>query len=395
MLIHASNYGRHEAREIRRGLELFGMVDEPVSEQIERVGILPGVPASDVDGDPLLEEPGPRTVLQRPVVPRLAQRILGKQGLRAELQAAHRTHRGADAAVVPGADDKVVPGLGRLVAVPHMHAVVLERPALVAVVVPGDGEDGDVHRRELGGSGHRSLPVPVGRGVLQPRLKTRGAVAYDLVEFGEGAMVDVSLREGRCPHLHVPENGGLGRVAAGEGQPGHVVGNEDVVHEGEVRAQIGRGRRHDRGQGGRKLLRCRPLVPSTVRRPVHPHPAVRPRLRRQPLDNVVAVLVFVPEGFELSLRVPAPAHINGRKDVSPAGVVAGLAVVHIADVRGEAQDDRQRLFLIGRAIDGAVEVDAVPYRDLDAPFHLHVGALTRRGGRSKHEGHGERGDTHG
>ena len=52
--------------------------------------------------------------------------------------------------MVPGADDKVVPGLGRLVAVPHMHAVVLKRPALVAVVVPGDGEDGDIHRRELG-----------------------------------------------------------------------------------------------------------------------------------------------------------------------------------------------------------------------------------------------------
>ena len=366
------------------GVEIVGEL--VVRDFFQRVGVLPGVAAGDVDGHALFQEPGAGAVLQRPVVPRLAQGVLGDEGVGAELEAADLVHRSADAAVVPGADHEVVHGLGRLVAVAHVHAVVLKRAALVAVVVAGDGQDGDVHRRELLGGWGRGQPVLVRCGVLHPGLEARGQVTDDPVEFGEGTVVEVALGEGIVPQLRVAEDRALRRVAAGEGQPGHVVGDEHVVHEGEIGPQIGRGRGHDRFQAGRQLLRGRPLVPPAVRGAVHGHLAVRPRLRRQPFDDVVAVLVRIVEGLEFALGVAAPANVHGGEDIPPLRVVAGLAVVDVADVGGEAEDDGARFRLVGRAVDGTVEVGAVPHGDGHAPLHADIGELGSGGRRNERYG---------
>src|SRR5580704_18400452 len=109
----------------------------------EAIGIFPdlGTCAWEIIGDLFLEKLGFGAAFHRPVIPRDVQRGEIHEGRWAELESAHFVARGARPSVVPWSDDQVVisRGPGGLQVTP----IVLERAALISVVVSRDREHGD------------------------------------------------------------------------------------------------------------------------------------------------------------------------------------------------------------------------------------------------------------
>src|SRR5580704_2159410 len=109
----------------------------------ETIGILPelGALAGEIVGDLFLEKLGLGAAFHRPVIPRDVQRGEIHEGRWAEFESAHFVAGGARASVVPWSDDQIVisRGPGGLQVTP----IVLERAALISVVVSRDREHGD------------------------------------------------------------------------------------------------------------------------------------------------------------------------------------------------------------------------------------------------------------
>src|SRR6266699_2429508 len=120
------------------------------------------------------------------------------------------------------------------------------------------------------------------------------------------------------------------------------------------------------------------LVAARVRETNRPHLAVRPLLRRQPLDGVVAVLGLQREWIPLTLGVVAAADVLNRDGVPVAAEELGGADrgQGLATVRGALQDGRElaghRAAVPRREVEVGREAHAIPHRHHDAALRAHV-----------------------
>src|SRR5712664_4066251 len=120
------------------------------------------------------------------------------------------------------------------------------------------------------------------------------------------------------------------------------------------------------------------LVAARVGETDRPHLAVRPLLRRQPLDGVVAVLGLQREWIPLTLGVVAAADVLNRDGVPVATEELGGADrgQPLATVRGALQDGREaaghRAAVPRREVEVGREAHAVPHRHHDAALRAHV-----------------------
>ena len=261
--------------------------------------------------------------------------------------------------------------------------VIHRRAGEIGIEPAGHGERWDrdfrVALRSLIGN---AAPIRVARHVaanpfLKPRRIERTA---NLVQLEVG-------------QLHVVVQPPLARrksaVAAGANDlphaPGHV--SRPVQHHTHEHAVLVRhvvkliGRRdfgHDRAQRRRALRGGPPLRPTHVRQAHHADFAIAPRLRCQPLDEVVAIrLVLRIEWIPLAFRIETPARVRDRHHIAPLRepTAAGL-ITRIIAVRRDDQDRREppvglRLKNIHR------EPHSVPHRRLVPTRRFHLKLLSR------------------
>ncbi len=136
------------------------------------------------------------------------------------------------------------------------------------------------------------------------------------------------------------------------------------------------------------MLRGRPLAEAVVRAAEHRHLAVAVRLRRQPLDDVVAVAPVVLARAEHALGVAAPARVDQQRRVAVGREVRRPRVVAVRVVRRLHEHHRPRR--VGeRPIQRRAERDPVAHRDAHAELVAVVGR--RRGGRAREGRRRERG----
>ena len=154
----------------------------------------------------------------------------------------------------------------------------------------------------------------VRRNARQRRLVTRRKpreAAGKVVDGGDDLRDPLRWRGGPCRRL---EDEGEQREAEIEAE---------LERAAAVRPAVVRVRRRQRGHDRHEMWRTRhrrePLRHTDIRDAVHPHPAVRPRLRRTPLDRVVSVLDLVPEEVKLPIRAPAAARVLDNHGIAGAG----------------------------------------------------------------------------
>ena len=75
---------------------------------------------------------------------------------------------------------------------------------------------------------------------------------------------------------------------------------------------------HQRGRAWPALIRQRPLGMAERGAAPHAEPAVEPRLARQPLQRLDAILALMTQRIERAARLEAPARSLHHDDVSPA-----------------------------------------------------------------------------
>src|SRR6266571_1081478 len=120
------------------------------------------------------------------------------------------------------------------------------------------------------------------------------------------------------------------------------------------------------------------LVAARVGETDRPHLAVRPLLRRQPLDGVVAVLGLQREWIPLTLGVVAAADVLNRDGVPVATEELGGADrgQGLATVWGAFQDGREaagdRAAVPRREVEVGSKAHAVPHGHHDAALRAHV-----------------------
>src|SRR5437868_475198 len=106
-----------------------------------------------------------------------------------ESQTAYLFVRSAGARVIPRTKNQVMVLLGRSVSILHVFAVIRHRAWLVAIIVAGDGQNGNVHFRVLIVCGRHRLPIVVIGRMLQPLLKNGARVSHDSIEGIEGGLL--------------------------------------------------------------------------------------------------------------------------------------------------------------------------------------------------------------
>ncbi len=201
------------------------------------------------------------------------------------------------------------------------------------------------------------LVVPVGHALERGKLQARqeGLRRHP----GRGP-----ARRGR-PRRRVTRQAGAAPQVRRDVAPGPVEPRA-VPHAARVPEVRGRGeghRRHHRHEVRRRLDRGEPLDGAGIRQAEGADLAVRPRLRRRPLDRVEAVGAFLLIGDEGPVRGVAPAdvlhddRVAARHRLLHDGAVggAGLAV-------GRAVDERRIAPLARRTPDIGPQHDAVAHR---------------------------------
>ena len=275
--------------------------------------------------------------------------------------------------MVPGAGDQLRLGPRQLGAAPALHELQVPHGAVAVVVPAAEVEVRHLHLPvdlvEAPGPAVRVLePVP---GVLR---QTRRQVPRQ-VEPGQ------VLDPGGLAVGLVPRPPGLGRrVRRRQSPPAAQVrrhGGEpplDAPPRPEAARPVDLGQLQGDGVGAHRLQVRRPqpgqlpLHPGVVRGPEGAHPAVAPRLRRQPLHGIVPVL-GVPralhgEGHPVALGAVAAPRVHGDDRV-PGAHVALVPALRAA-VRRAVQDCREGAPGVG-AEDVGLHARAVPHR------HAHVG----------------------
>ena len=182
----------------------------------------------------------------------------------AEFQPAEFAGRRAGAGMVPRPDDQVVLRAGFCAAIAHGIAIVFHRPLLVIVIMPGDGQNGYIDPPVVFRRQHHRLPVAIRDWVLQPGLEMRIQVAHHVIQVFERGMLRVHLVELFDPETLLTEQVGVARNAAGQSQPLHFIGIENILKKREIHRGISRRHRHDRFQMRREFFERHPLVKTTV-----------------------------------------------------------------------------------------------------------------------------------
>ena len=133
------------------------------------------------------------------------------------------------------------------------------------------------------------------------------------------------------------------------------------------------------------LLRDQPLVHPAVGPAGRGHPAIGPRLPRDPVDQVASILRVVVPRIEDPLGVVAAAHVHGHVGIPPRDVGPRLVhrVVAVVVVRGEREHSGLAP-RVRRPIQVRRQHDPVPHGYLDIVFHDHGVVEERTLGLDRH-----------
>ncbi len=214
--------------------------------------------------------------------------------------------------------------------------------------------------------------------MLYPALENGRGIAEQRIEVLEGrARFEPPAVHG-APENTIAEDLVLRGMAAGEREPLHVVGREDVIAHRKIDACVGRGNRHDGGKMGRELLGRGPLIIARVGTTPHRDFAVAIRLPRQPLHDVVAVVGLLEERFELPLGIAPAAHIDAEKWITVRRKIHTPVVIALRDVGSERENARRGRLLVSRRVDVGAQADTVAQRYLHIPVELDVRRVRNR-----------------
>ena len=192
----------------------------------------------------------------------------------------------------------------------HVPLVISESAGLIPVVVPRDRQDRHAHLFVLLRRRRHRVVIRVWHRMRHPLLKNSGRIPCKLVVTLIRRMRHIHLARFSSPKAAAAEKARITCHAAGERQPLHIVGAENVVLKRKIHAGMRCGRGNNRCQVRRKLLQHRPLIKSRVGTSPHRHLAVAIRLFCQPFNDIVSVAAFIFEWPELSARIAAPAHVH-------------------------------------------------------------------------------------
>ena len=140
-----------------------------------------------------------------------------------EFHAADFIRGRASSGMIPRSDNEIMfrARFGRRVR--HVITIKCHRAKLIAIVLPGYGQDRQRHFLKLLAGRHHRVVVGVGGRMFQNALKVLRRIADERVERAEGDMLFVSVEKFRSPELRVPEKILLTSPTAGVGEPLHVV----------------------------------------------------------------------------------------------------------------------------------------------------------------------------
>ena len=268
----------------------------------------------------------------------------------------------ASAAVVPCPKEQHLPaGGGRA---RHHLPEVMQAARRAGIVPARDVQDGPVHPLVPGDG--EPLPVRIDRRMVEGRLPVRIGPAQAGVELADLA---------RSVHgTPVGDGRRLERAAGHAVEPLQVVLRpEGAVAVRPVTAPAPRTPRRHHGDEVRRAARRRgPLHPGHVGAPQHSDTAVAPRLARDPLHRVVAVLEVVDPGREEAVGIAAPPHVLDRHRVAVGRKVATPddEVLTRVAVGGADQDRGRRTIGVGQVqIDG--QAGSVPHHRPDVDRCAH------------------------
>jgi len=100
-------------------------------------------------------------------------------------------------------------------------------------------------------------------------------------------------------------------------------------------------------------------------------------LLREPLDHIMAVARLLGEWLEVAAGISAAANIDKRKRVTMRREVGGSRVIRVRDVRRQRENywgARGRSIFCFWQIQGCVQFDFVPHRNLYAPVQIVIGS---------------------
>src|ERR1700736_3890354 len=177
-----------------------------------------------------------------------------------EFHAAHFISGRAGSGVVPGPDDEKIFRTRFERRVRHVVTVKCHRAQLIAIVLPGNGQNRQRHFFELLLRWHHGVVIRVGGWMLQNALKVLRRIADERVERAEGDMLLVGVEEFRPPEFRVAKKVLLARLAAGEGEPLDIVRFADVIERWIIKRRMRGGSWNNRREMCWKFLARRPLI---------------------------------------------------------------------------------------------------------------------------------------
>ncbi len=250
------------------------------------------------------------------VAPVEHQRVVVESGRLAEVAVAHLPRCGLGLAVHPRPDDE--PGrarLGRASAGAQAGKVARRADRPVALVVPAaEIEDRHLHAR-VAPLQLRKVPVGPVIWMVQPLVVERRDAGKQRMTAKRHAPQRVAAVLAP-PRARVTAGLRPADVAAPPVVRRDVVGRPRQPRQVERAAEVeelSRGRKAHGRERARQVRWCldgrQPLHGARIRQAGGRDPAVRPRLRRNPLDRVVAVVALVLVGIERAGRIVPATHV--------------------------------------------------------------------------------------
>ena len=131
----------------------------------------------------------------------------------------------------------------------------------------------------------------------------------------------------------------LRRITNGPVEVQHAIDVDHVVEWVAIRGRVG----SDAFEPRWLAHRCVQLIRARIRRTAHTDIAIRPALRGNPLDHVVAVVARIHEHFELTSGITLSTRIDEHHCIAVIGPVLGLASkvegLRAAPVRRDLEND--------------------------------------------------------
>ena len=357
---------------VRRAVAREEVVPPPGPRERPLVLVTPLVSAHHEQADARARGGG-RIVAERLLEPLELEAAQVELRARPEVDPAERPLPQRREPVVPRADQEPLRRADLPVRAVARHArEVLGGAALDVVVPAADVQHRHLDRRHRALVAHRVPVGAVGDRALQVAPPVLAAISGRLVHRQQR-----QVPEDRRP-VHFLDV--LLHAAVEHAEPADLPRN--VHPRRHVLPGVRRRDEHDhRAQVRRALERRQPLDVAQVGRTPGDDPAVRPGLRGEPLDRVVAVATLRPPRLERPVRVAAPAHVHPDKRVPVLGVHLGekLLLRRVLQV-GRAREDGRAAAVLARVVEVGRELDPVAHRDAPVPvdrdLERHVAALT-------------------